>query len=417
MLGLLDDVRPLNPQTKLTAQLVIATVAVSAGLRLPLTGIVWGDTLLSIAVARRATDRLQPARQHGRARGRRLGPRRGGPRGTLPERRAAGRGAARRRRRRRVRRLPAAQLPAGVDLHGRRRQPFLGFLVGGLALVAGAAHRPGSRVGAGAPAADRAAADLRHRLRRGAPLRRPPADRRTAAPITCRTGSSPPASPSGRPSPRSTACRARRRAGRPWPRRASGSPTPVSPSRCLAIGLVMLGAFLGRVGGYRRARRGPRPARGACRSPRRTAARRRRSPSTCCSSSLAYYAAYRLRFEQTYAVEAAAVRRLAAARRRRQDGGVRGAAHLSGPVAAHRPRRARPAGAGGGARRRALGPRRAGHLPLPRLLAGALRRRRRAAVPVPRRQPGRGPPDGRRAAAAADGRHARSSSTAPARPA
>src|SRR6187402_2223116 len=47
-LGLLDDLRPFSPQTKLTAQLVIATVAVSFGLRLPVTGIVWLDTLLAI---------------------------------------------------------------------------------------------------------------------------------------------------------------------------------------------------------------------------------------------------------------------------------------------------------------------------------------------------------------------------------
>ena len=66
----------------------------------------------------------------------------------------------------------------------------------------------------------------------------------------------------------------------------------------------MLGVFLGRVGGYavpardRTAGRGSLPA-----SHRRTDARRRRSPSTCCSSCVAYYAAYRLRFEQTYAVE------------------------------------------------------------------------------------------------------------------
>ena len=48
LIGLVDDLRPLKPQTKLTAQLVVATVVVSAGLRLQVTGIDWCDMLLSL---------------------------------------------------------------------------------------------------------------------------------------------------------------------------------------------------------------------------------------------------------------------------------------------------------------------------------------------------------------------------------
>jgi UDP-GlcNAc:undecaprenyl-phosphate GlcNAc-1-phosphate transferase len=46
--GLVDDLRPLKPQTKLTAQLLVAAAVVSAGLRLPVTGVVWLDMLLSL---------------------------------------------------------------------------------------------------------------------------------------------------------------------------------------------------------------------------------------------------------------------------------------------------------------------------------------------------------------------------------
>ena len=48
LVGLTDDLRPLKPQTKLTAQLLVAAAVVSAGLRLPVTGIVWFDMLLSL---------------------------------------------------------------------------------------------------------------------------------------------------------------------------------------------------------------------------------------------------------------------------------------------------------------------------------------------------------------------------------
>jgi UDP-GlcNAc:undecaprenyl-phosphate GlcNAc-1-phosphate transferase len=48
LVGLVDDLRPLKPQTKLTAQLLVATSVVSAGLRLPVTGVVWCDVLLSL---------------------------------------------------------------------------------------------------------------------------------------------------------------------------------------------------------------------------------------------------------------------------------------------------------------------------------------------------------------------------------
>jgi UDP-GlcNAc:undecaprenyl-phosphate/decaprenyl-phosphate GlcNAc-1-phosphate transferase len=48
MVGLLDDLRPLKPQTKLTAQLLVAAAAVSTGLRLPVTGVIWLDVLVSL---------------------------------------------------------------------------------------------------------------------------------------------------------------------------------------------------------------------------------------------------------------------------------------------------------------------------------------------------------------------------------
>jgi len=46
--GLIDDLWPLKPQTKLTAQLLVAAAVVSAGLRLPVTGVIWLDMLLSL---------------------------------------------------------------------------------------------------------------------------------------------------------------------------------------------------------------------------------------------------------------------------------------------------------------------------------------------------------------------------------
>jgi UDP-GlcNAc:undecaprenyl-phosphate GlcNAc-1-phosphate transferase len=46
--GLVDDLRPLKPQTKLTAQLLVAAAVVSTGLRLPVTGVVWLDVLVSL---------------------------------------------------------------------------------------------------------------------------------------------------------------------------------------------------------------------------------------------------------------------------------------------------------------------------------------------------------------------------------
>jgi UDP-GlcNAc:undecaprenyl-phosphate GlcNAc-1-phosphate transferase len=48
LVGLTDDLRPLKPQTKLTAQLLVAAAVVSTGLRLPVTGIIWCDVLLSL---------------------------------------------------------------------------------------------------------------------------------------------------------------------------------------------------------------------------------------------------------------------------------------------------------------------------------------------------------------------------------
>jgi UDP-GlcNAc:undecaprenyl-phosphate GlcNAc-1-phosphate transferase len=48
LVGLVDDVRPLKPQTKLTAELIVAAAVVAGGLEWPLTGVYWIDLLLSL---------------------------------------------------------------------------------------------------------------------------------------------------------------------------------------------------------------------------------------------------------------------------------------------------------------------------------------------------------------------------------
>jgi len=48
LVGLVDDVRPLRPQTKIIAQLVAAAAVTATGLRLPLTTIVWIDIVITI---------------------------------------------------------------------------------------------------------------------------------------------------------------------------------------------------------------------------------------------------------------------------------------------------------------------------------------------------------------------------------
>ena len=84
---------------------------------------------------------------------------------------------------------------------------------------------------------------------------------------------------------------------------ASGWPTPASRIGLLAIGAVMLGVLLGRVGGY--AGRRDAGAERAAPADRDvvTAARPRAFAIDLLLVALAYYAAYRLRFEQTFAVE------------------------------------------------------------------------------------------------------------------
>ena len=48
LVGLIDDVTPLKPQTKLTAELLVAAAVVAGGLQWPLTGVYWVDLLLSL---------------------------------------------------------------------------------------------------------------------------------------------------------------------------------------------------------------------------------------------------------------------------------------------------------------------------------------------------------------------------------
>ena len=393
-----------------TAQLVIAAGrGRRSGCGCRVTGVVWARHAALAAVAGRALERLQPARQHGRP-GRR---RRGASPALALALLFAGIG----------RRSTAALLAAAVGgacagflLHnfhpasifmGDAGSLFLGFIVGGLSARRQRRHaRPARRRRCSCPVLivlvpifDTAFVDR-------APLRRRPADL------------------AGRPRPHVAPARRRR-----LQRAAGGVGALRASARCrrvvalatarygladTGVAIVLLGDRPGAV------RRLPRPGRRLCRAGRR----RRRAAPRCRPRrptggrpaafavdvllvALAYYAAYRLRFEQTYAAERAAVRRVAAARRRRQDGGLRGAAHLPGPVAAHRasptscgsPRRSCSAACSS-----VLGVLAA--VPLPRLLARAVRRRRRAAVPVPRRQPRRRPPDGGRAAAAADRPHA-----------
>ena len=144
VLGLLDDLRSFNPQTKLTAQLVIATVAVSFGLRLPVTGIVWLDTLLAIlwlvalSTALNLLDNMDGLAA--------------GVSGISALAMGALFAASGR--------MDAALLAVGLSgacagflLHnsapasifmGDAGSLFLGFTVGGLALAAGAAERPGT---------------------------------------------------------------------------------------------------------------------------------------------------------------------------------------------------------------------------------------------------------------------------------
>ena len=167
-----------SPQTKLTAQLVIATAAVSVGLRLPGHRRRLGRHADRHRLAGRAVDGLQPARQHGRPRRRRRGRSRRWRMALL----FAGAG-----------RLDAALLAAAVGgacagflLHnfspasifmGDAGSLFLGFMVGGLAWPPAPRSGPARSAALLLPAADRAGADLRHRLRHRAPLRRRAADR------------------------------------------------------------------------------------------------------------------------------------------------------------------------------------------------------------------------------------------------
>ena len=160
--GLIDDLRPLKPQTKLTAQLVVATAVVSVGLRLPVTGIVWCDMLLSLLWLVALTNAFNlldnmdglaagvaaiAALRHGAAvcQHRRDGRRRGSS--------AAVGGAC-------AGFLVHNCHPASIFM-GDAGSLFLGFMIGGLGLRLGG-DGPARLSVAGAAGAGRAGADLRH---------------------------------------------------------------------------------------------------------------------------------------------------------------------------------------------------------------------------------------------------------------
>ena len=300
VLGLLDDLRPFNPQTKLTAQLVIATVAVSFGLRLPVSGIVWLDTLLAIiwlVALSTAVNMLD--NMDGLA---------GGVSCISALAMTALFAASGR--------MDAALLAAGVGgacagflVHnwapasifmGDAGSLFLGFMIGGLALAAGTAERPGSMTAlvlpvliALLPIFDTAFVAV-HRFVARRPIAQGGIDhmshRLVAAGFTDRQAvlALYGVSALGAGAALATA-------------RIGLADTGIAIV-LLAIGLLMLGGFLGRVGGYAAAE-----ADGA--APRRmpaTSSYGRQAASFAIDLVLvvvAYYAAYRLRFEQTYAVE------------------------------------------------------------------------------------------------------------------
>ena len=299
VLGLLDDLRPFSPQTKLTAQLVIATVAVASGLRLPVTGVVWGDTLLAIlwlvalSTALNLLDNID-----GLAAGV------GGIAALAMALLFADAG-----------RMDAALLAAAVGgacagflIHntapasifmGDAGSLFLGFIVGGLALAAGAAQQPGSLAALSLPLLivllpifDTAFVAV-HRFVARRPIAQGgidhPSHRLVAAGFS-----------------------ERQAVVALYGVSALGAVAAVATARIgladtgiaivlLLIGLVMLGVFLGRVGGYAPAAAAPGPRR----LPAATSYGRQAGAFAIdlLLVVVAYYAAYRLRFEQTYVVE------------------------------------------------------------------------------------------------------------------
>ena len=299
-LGLFDDLRPFSPQTKLTAQLVIATVAVSFGLRLPVTSIVWLDTLLAIlwlvalSTALNLLDNMDGLAA--------------GVSGISALAMGALFAASGR--------MDAALLAVGLSgacagflLHnsapasifmGDAGSLFLGFTVGGLALAAGAAERPGTAAALILPAlivllpiVDTAFVAV-HRFVARRPISQGGIDhmshRLVAAGFTDRQAVAALYVVSG-----------------------LGALAAVATARIgladtgialvlLAIGLLLLGVFLGRVGGYV----APEAAYAAPRRLPAASAYGRQAAAFAVDLVLvvvAYYAAYRLRFEQTYAVE------------------------------------------------------------------------------------------------------------------
>ena len=126
-----------------------------------------GRSAAPLSVAGRHRQRVQPAGQHRRPVGRRRG-HRGAllhrhPDGRRPDRAGARPGGVRRRRVR----VPLLQLPARVDLHGRRRQLLPRLVPRGGQRAGGARTALAAGVGGGGAAPDPAHPDLRHDVRDG----------------------------------------------------------------------------------------------------------------------------------------------------------------------------------------------------------------------------------------------------------
>ena len=300
LVGVLDDLRPIKPQTKLTAQLLVAAAAVSAGLRLPVTGVDWLDVLLSIfwlVALSNAFNLLD--NMDGLA---------AGVAAIAALAHAvlfATRGE-----------MPAAWLASAVagacagflvhNLHpasifmGDAGSLFLGFSIGGLSLIAGASAGPGSPSALLLPGLivlvpifDTAFVTV-HRLAAGRPISQGGRDhashRLVAAGFTERQ-----------------AVAALYAAG------AMAALVALATARfgladsgvaigLLGIGVVLFGVFLGRVGGYA----ADEADAGTWRRHAAASAYGRQAGAFAVDLllvGLAYYAAYRLRFETTYEAE------------------------------------------------------------------------------------------------------------------
>ena len=135
IVGLVDDVLSLKPATKLIAQIALAAAARVLRLSTELARVAAARQPRDDRLGGRADQRLQPARQHGRPVRRHRADRGGDAHGGHFDRRHPRPGEqsahVSRAPRRRHGRISDLQLSAGVDLHGRRRQPAARLQPGG----------------------------------------------------------------------------------------------------------------------------------------------------------------------------------------------------------------------------------------------------------------------------------------------